>query len=199
VFPPWLTTRLADLAIAALSALGGWALSEWTRRRQDRAAEREQRRRACLDLVTAVGELQALLDVHRVQWLLPRPRLMTAVDALAEVVTAPNLQHGLPAAYRVVRRWEHAETEAGRSQTLPAVLKVNNTWASVVALGDPALTEAAQVLVDAAMKTTSSLQGRPRTRQAHQEALHAAVGTFGQQAGLTQTPARQRWRRRARP
>lgn len=198
--PPEVVSRAVDLAFTAVSAAGGWALSECSRHRQAADESRQRRRRCCLDLARAVGVLQALMAAHRNQWLTPRARMFAAADALAEVAVmdSPTLSKGvLPVVYRTLRRWGLAETDAGRSQAFPAMLRVNTAMAEVLLLGDPDLSAAAQDGVDAMLAAIAATTKSTRTRNARHKPLEDAIRAFGRKAGSGgSTPSR---RERASP
>lgn len=161
--------------------VAGWGLTEISTWRRAKAEDRERLRLACHDMITAVGELQAALVVHHGQWLTHRARIIPLGAAFLEFLATEksDRRRGMLAAFRVVREWADAEVDAARTQTIPAVTRVNAAALNLMLLGDEDLRKATAELVDAAQKATSALASGKRKRESAATDLVTATESFG--------------------
>ena len=88
--------------------------------------------------------------------------------------------------WSVVRRRQRDELQAGRADLMPAAIRTFSALSNVLLLGDPALSAAAQELVEVtSTNATGTISRRwPWKPRADRSAVDDAVSTFGRLAGL---------------
>jgi len=167
--------------------LGHW-FSARNQRRQDRRADLDRLRRACVNLVVAIGELQGSVTAHQMHWLALRPKMLTSLTAWAEFAAAHakgQTWQGLAASLQTVGRWNTEVDTAERANTVPSMFRLQAAAAEVVTLAEDDLGQAAMTLMNAATAAAAATGRSSRQRQESQRDLDVALEVFGKTVRTT--------------